>query len=416
MIASLAVAGVIVLAGLGAAHLAGAFWFRREARRRECAPPDRWPRVAILMSLRGLDPTLPATLRGLRALDYPDFDAHIVLDSATDPAGSLVGDFEDPRFHLHTLASPPQHSSHICAAMADLLDGLPQDTEVVAVCDAETAPDPAWLKRLVATLIGTRSVAVSGQAFFDPGSGRWPSLIRSLWAAGAVVAGTARGYLWAGSLAFRLDLAREIGLSSAWRRAAVHDGALRLTLAQRRLPMTVRPSLVMIHREECDLALAANYIERVIRWAGLYFDGFGPPVGVALLMSGVVLVETAILATALLQGTPKVAAVAAAGLALFYAALAGSYRMVRDEVRRIDAARARPAEAPSARSGAPSLTFLAALPATTFVHAAAALRAVLIRRVTWRQVDYELRGPFDVRVVSSAPFRADPRADPKNSL
>ena len=31
MIASLAVAGALVLAGLGAAHLAGAFWFRREA-------------------------------------------------------------------------------------------------------------------------------------------------------------------------------------------------------------------------------------------------------------------------------------------------------------------------------------------------------------------------------------------------
>ncbi len=48
------------------------------------------PKVNVILSLRGADPSLEACLTGLLAQDYPAYAVHIVIDSAADPAWQVV--------------------------------------------------------------------------------------------------------------------------------------------------------------------------------------------------------------------------------------------------------------------------------------------------------------------------------------
>jgi cellulose synthase/poly-beta-1,6-N-acetylglucosamine synthase-like glycosyltransferase len=44
----------------------------------------------VVLPLRGADPSLEACLKGLFAQDYPAYQVRIVIDSADDPAQTLV--------------------------------------------------------------------------------------------------------------------------------------------------------------------------------------------------------------------------------------------------------------------------------------------------------------------------------------
>ena len=48
------------------------------------------PEVAVLMPLRGADPSLRHCLRGLLQQDYPCYSIRIILDCPSDPAAELV--------------------------------------------------------------------------------------------------------------------------------------------------------------------------------------------------------------------------------------------------------------------------------------------------------------------------------------
>ncbi len=58
------------------------YWFRRPA-----LADSECPRAAVVLCVRGLDPFLPACLKGLFHQDYPDYDVWIVVDSIHDAAG-----------------------------------------------------------------------------------------------------------------------------------------------------------------------------------------------------------------------------------------------------------------------------------------------------------------------------------------
>src|SRR6478609_7234314 len=52
--------------------------------------PDPLPRAAVLLSVRGADPSLPQCLAGLLDQDYPGYAVRITVDSEEDPAYDLV--------------------------------------------------------------------------------------------------------------------------------------------------------------------------------------------------------------------------------------------------------------------------------------------------------------------------------------
>src|SRR5438105_2967893 len=103
MILDIAMIGVFVV--LGAFALLPAYWawrlilfYWRHSRVTPAAPAP-CPRVAVILCLRGADPSLDACLNGLLHQDFPHYQVQIVVDNRTDSAW--------PRVHDHLARGTP---------------------------------------------------------------------------------------------------------------------------------------------------------------------------------------------------------------------------------------------------------------------------------------------------------------------
>src|SRR5205085_10102974 len=67
-----------------------ALLYERRAKAKQ--ETDFAPRAAVILSLRGGDPSLTPCLERLLEQDYPDYSIWIVIDNRDDPAWALVDD------------------------------------------------------------------------------------------------------------------------------------------------------------------------------------------------------------------------------------------------------------------------------------------------------------------------------------
>ena len=80
------------------------------------------PEVAIVLCLRGPDPTLPECLTGLLSQQYPNFSLHLVVDSDCDPAIPIAKQALDSiassiDVHWHTITDHSSNRSLKCSAL-----------------------------------------------------------------------------------------------------------------------------------------------------------------------------------------------------------------------------------------------------------------------------------------------------------
>lgn len=145
-----------------------AFVFARIIRRCSLIVPDQfnWPKASVILTLRGADPDLRATIEGILSQDYPDFDLRINVDSQSDPAWSVVQEIlastGDKRIYIETLAAPSPHCGLVCSAIAQALDTMPKDAGVAVFVDADLRVHAGLLKQLIAPLAGPKIGATFG--------------------------------------------------------------------------------------------------------------------------------------------------------------------------------------------------------------------------------------------------------------
>lgn len=362
------------------------------------------PAAAVVLSVRGRDPTLPTTLTNLIQQDYESLQIHVIFDHPADEAWDGVREVvrehdRQGRCHLHTLAAIPKDCGLKCAAIAQVVRQL-VGVEVVATIDADVAPHPTWLRELVAPLADSSIGVATGNHWFEPEATNAGSLVRSLWNAGALIPTSFFGNPWGGACAMRLVDIHQSGLLEAWEKSIVDDGPIRQACAKLKQRIVFLPSLIMINRERCSLAFCANYMSRILTWSRVYENAFRWTVA-HLLVNGIPLVLAALLlVVAGVRGDSAASLFLLAGLAghaiLFWLA----YLLVRRAVARIVRARGER----FARLGLlNSLRFLIAMPLALAVYALSVIRAIRSRFICWRGVWYYVSGRTDVMVLSYQP-------------
>src|SRR5690348_12542810 len=92
------VAMIVLLIVLGFGAMLPAYWGWRMIvdyyRRTQITPPivEPCPKVAVILCLRGADPSLDECLHGLLNQDYPRYQVRIVVDCVADSAWQKVHD------------------------------------------------------------------------------------------------------------------------------------------------------------------------------------------------------------------------------------------------------------------------------------------------------------------------------------
>lgn len=387
------------------------FWFKvRESNDRQDLP-----KAAILLPLRGADPKLADTLDALLAQEYPNYEVHIVLDHEEDPSAQYVSaaiaksSFKN--VFVRTIQNKRSTCSPQCSALYEAVQYLDSSHEVVCIIDGDVVAHKTWLKELVRPLQDEKVAIAHGNRWFIPPDVKMGPMVRYLWNAAAIVPMYFLGIPWAGSFAIRHCVLRESGLLEKWPNAIVPDAPSKALVDAMGLKVRFVPELIMANRETCDLWFAHDFLKRQMMWTRTYHPNWWMVVLHALLTTLGILVAVVYLVYVASQSDWVSLGWLGGGLALYVSSLVSMLILEEFAVRR--AIRAYD----SAVSIFPPWQLVLVpvmIPVTQFVYMSAVLFAHVKKTVRWRGVNYVVRSPWDVSILSDQRFESSDTASESN--
>lgn len=375
--------------------------------------------VAVVICVRGCDPSLRESIRGVLHQSYQPYEVHVVVDSRTDDAWNLVEEVaaasQSPvRLHQHEMSLPLTTCSLKCHSILQAISSLTPEIEVVALLDADVTPHAGWLEALVQPLIDPTVGAVTGNQWFEPaGPASWGAHTRSVWNGGAMVLSAMFANPWAGSLAMRLDDIKSSGLLELWQVSIVDDGPVREAIQSLGLRIVFAPSLMMVNGESCTFGYVNRWALRMLTWSRLHEPTFYLSILHAVFSNSVMLASFAVLIAALWFGQWSASLIAASGLIASGVLSVAAYVVARNCV--VYSCKLRSQTLPPitwARCW--KVFWLVAI--AQVIYGVACLRAIFVRRITWRGIDYRLNGKREIERLNYEPFQTDEKAPQQVSI
>ena len=351
------------------------------------------PAVNVVLCLRGVDPFLDDCIAGLLAQNYSDFHLYCVLDRADDPAAQVVERFVgDSRLHSVVVQIRRDSCGLKNNALLTAIEKFQRQPEVIVSVDADALVDENWLRDLVAPLKDERVVASSGTRWFTASHKKMGSQVRHLWQLAALPQMYFYQVLWGGSLALKSDFALE-HVAPVWETALFDDVMIGGLAKRAGKKSIVLPSLVVVNREEAALPDVTRWMTRQLLDTKLYLKQY------PLIFGHSVLVPLLILA--LLAAMWWAPLAAGCSLAVYFATCFACWVLLHRGAAEAVAGRGLPATRPPAWWSFPVVGVLV----TQWTYLRAAIRATLLKRVDWRGINYEVKGPHQIRMQEYLPFK-----------
>jgi len=121
-----------------------------------------WPRVSIVVCSYNGAGTIRDTLEGIRALEYPNFEAIVINDGSTDATPTIAGEYD-----VKLISTENRGLSNARNTGWQTADG-----DIVAYIDDDAYPDPHWLHYLALSFLRSDFVGVGGPNIAPPGDGK----------------------------------------------------------------------------------------------------------------------------------------------------------------------------------------------------------------------------------------------------
>ena len=377
---------------------------------------DPCPKAAVILCLRGADPSLAECLRGALRQDYPDCELRVVVDSPDDPAwkvlNKIAGEPDSGKMRIRVLTDRRDTCSLKCSALVQAINDLDSTFEVVAFMDADIIPHKTWLRELVHPLSDPRVGAATGNRWYAPRHTSWGSLTRYCWNASAVVHMDWYHIAWGGSLALRRADIETSGILERWAKALCEDTMLHRELGNLGLRIAFVPSLMMINREDIGLRGCFSWIRRQFLATRLYHRFWPGMVASGILACMLPVFALGVFAAAAAVGDAR--AMVYSGGALLGYELGVFFLLCLMEyfVRPVaDVHGARKQR----RTWRNRLKTLAAIPLSQVLSGGALLSAQVIRKVVWRGVTYRIKSPYRISLVRDRPYAPDPGSENQNA-
>ena len=363
-----------------------------------------WPRVGVVMSLRGADPYLEDCLRGMMELDYPNHEIRIIVDSDLDPAWELVNRIVNEYDALHVTVEPlelrQQTSSLKNSALVQAIGGCSAECEAFAWLDSDTVPYRDWLKDMVYPLQDSKVGAACGIRWYAPPDESLPNYVRHLWNSAAIVQMLGFQIGWGGSFAIRRSVIEETNLIGKWERALTEDTLASDAVLENGKRLAFVPAATMPNFEATTLSWCLSFVTRQLQVLRYYHRAWRSVVAYGI-FSGVAAVGCVTTsAGALLQGNFTAAAIGFGTLGIFGVTVGWLMRRAENEIVKRLGGRA--ISKPSSVK-----LLIAAFPITQLIQSIALMKAYRLKRLTWRGIRYTIRSGLDITRENYAPYEAE---------
>lgn len=417
MLSQLAVVtGLTIVAGAAYQLLLSCSFLQLLKRQKKFVLPfEHQHSTAVLICVRGCDPTLERSIVGVLNQQFDQYQVHVIVDHRTDEAWDVLHqlkadhDVQD-RMRIHEMPAARKDCGLKCLSLVKGIESLDIGTHYIALLDADVCPHPTWLAEITGPLQDPSIGVSTGNQWFECDNGFSPgSMTRSLWNAGALVPTAFFQNPWAGSLAMRMRDVRDSGLFDTWKHCLVDDGPVRDAFRSLGLKIHFAPSIVMVNRERSRLPFVQGWITRMLTWSRLYERTFGLTVFHSTIST---LVMTAAILTFLasvvaLDGP----AMAVSGLALLTSGVLSllAWLSIRSGVAYSCGLRGE--KLPRLTFGQLGGLYLMIVVAQYF-YAAGCARALFANTIQWREITYGIENRSTFEMISYQPISTPARELP----
>lgn len=401
LLAASIIAGAVLVLAL--AQVVYVWLYHRGARRPSLSavPGAFTGKVAVIVCLRGQDPTLEQSLHALGAQVWPDFELHLALDSSSDPAHAIARQFAARNVvptSVHVLSRPSGRCGLKCDLQRLAYSRLGQAVEFVVFTDADCVTPTDWLARLLQPFDSPSVGAVSGNRWYGHAPG-WGSEVRRIWNAAAIVQMYLYRIPWGGALALRRCAIEQAGLIDVWSRTLCEDTVVQRALRQVGLQVAWLPRLALVSQESATSAAAANWIVRQLITARLYHPAWPLVAGHSLLVGSTTLLSLLGILLTLLLGQGSACLLLFAGFAIAQLSNLGLLAWIEETT--VPAPQRQREVLETARQLPRQLLLVTW---TQLVHSWAALRAASARLITWRGITYQI-SPKAIEMLDYQPYQ-----------
>lgn len=365
-------------------------------RRRLAQPlPDYAPPATLICPCKGLDPELDANLRALFAQDYPDLEILFVVAEAEDPARSvcekLIREGRRPA-RLVVAGRATGRGEKVNNLLAGVAAARAK-SEVFVFADSDGRPAPGWARTLVAHLADPTVGAASTFRWYIPEES-FLSGLQSAWNAPAVtyMGEWDRNFCWGGGIAIRRSTFTEIDAPRYWAGAVSDDYMLTRALRDAGRKIVFVPQCLVATHHSPGWRELFEWTTRQIILTRVYEPRlWWPAIGMYVLYCGFFLYGLGLAAWTLRESW------AMSGMILLTLGAMASLSVAKGAYRLQAAVALLPGHAEALRRTWWSPTLQAAL--VPWLMAANFLLSAMTRRLRWRGVTYELRSPWETRIV-----------------
>lgn len=379
--------------------------------------------VAVLLSVRGFDPSLQSCLTGLSNQNYEHYKVFIIVDHQEDPAyerlSSIVNRLPNDQFQLVVAEKPSGTCSLKCDRLIQLINQIPDRFEAFCFIDADAVPEREWIGNLTAAFADDKVGATTGNRWFHPSGYRWGSMIRSLWNSAAVVQMYVYGIAWGGSMAVRRSAFEQANLAQKWKTAMYEDVMIGKQIRDAGFKLISVPEVLVVNHEQASLRAAHNWIHRQLHDARLYHRKW-PLVLLHAISTTLIWLSclTGILITVFTGPSVLIYGFFLLTCGNYIANFVLLFALESTAQDAIETARKRINEQPAKRWFNPRRFVQAfiAIPILQWFHIRAALGATFARSTRWRGCRYSIKRPFDVTLQSYEVYQTESNQEELTSI
>jgi len=189
----------------------------------------QFPRVAVILPVKGVDDDTHANIHSLLFQDYPGYRLIFTVESEQDPVINMLEKIaaEDSRIEIVVAGLATTRGQKIHNQLA-AVECTTEKDEVLAFVDADARPNRHWLRALVAPLTRNDIGATTGYRYYVPVTEHAANKVVSILNAqvAALFGPYRRTLAWGGSMAIRRKDFFGFGLNDLWQNALSDDYVL----------------------------------------------------------------------------------------------------------------------------------------------------------------------------------------------